>query len=705
MGKCTNSSLSLKRFQVKTLSLVLAGILYSGQLYAQEVEFNLPAQSLQQSILQLARQSNVEIIYVGNILKNKSAPQLQGKLSVEQALRQLLQGTNLVVKKQGNVWSIVEVKTNPQRKAAATQLPVITVTADKEKETEKNYTVKSSNSATKLDLSLKDTPQSVSVITQKQMEDQNLTQAVQVLEQAPGVVVASYGAPGAGQAQYYSRGFEITNIQVDGMATTAAGQGLNIMGALDTGIYEQVDVVRGSTGLMAGVGDPSASVNFKRKRPTEEFKGSINLGYGSWNRKRSMFDISGGLNEDNSIRGRMVAIYSGGDSYIDNLDTDNKTLYGILETNLTKKDTLSLGATYSNQHTNGAAPHGPTLATVLDEKLYTQDFGRSYNPATPWTYTDTKIFNGFAEYKHEFNDKWKFNLNYSYSDLDYNRLYGSIGTANASNSGYYDLDNNIATYALGNNEIDGKLHNLDLFVSGKFDALGHTHDVVLGFNGYQGKFYLPQHLDDGGLFGQGSLVPISDWDTLKHIIPDQFPGQTAEMWGISQGAFDFLNNGLFTKMGWINLKEKQYGGYFATRLRPTDRTSVILGTRYAKWTRDTENHAINADAFWEDPTRTEPQYYLSGSANYKADAKFTPYAGILFDITKEITSYLSYTGIYKPQTDANSMYGIDGNVLEPITGNTWEVGVNAGFFDNSLNIHLAAFRMLQNNVGFLTRVC
>lgn len=97
-------------FKQTTLSFVIAAAIYSAPLHAQHVELNLPSQPLQQSIQQLARQSGAEIISAGSILSNITAPRIKGKVSVEQALNAMLQGTNLTVQKQGSVYAIVEKK-------------------------------------------------------------------------------------------------------------------------------------------------------------------------------------------------------------------------------------------------------------------------------------------------------------------------------------------------------------------------------------------------------------------------------------------------------------------------------------------------------------------------------------------------------------------------------------------------------------------
>ncbi|WP_165447657.1 TonB-dependent siderophore receptor, partial [Pseudomonas antarctica] len=116
------------------------------------------------------------------------------------------------------------------------------------------YTTGSMSTATKLNLSIKDTPQSVSVITRQQMDDFNLNTLTEVLRQTTGVNVQHYDSD---RVYYSSRGYAITNYQIDGM--------LNTFGYMksdsDTIIYDHIEVVRGATGLTTGAGDPSATVN------------------------------------------------------------------------------------------------------------------------------------------------------------------------------------------------------------------------------------------------------------------------------------------------------------------------------------------------------------------------------------------------------------------------------------------------------------
>ena len=180
----------------------------------------------------------------------------------------------------GNTTLLEEISVNENQSSAST-----------------SYTVKETTSATKLDLSLKETPQSITVITQKQIEDQNLQDINDVLMQTPGVSITQMGQKTSGFNTYYARGMQITNVQRDGVPTSIKSFGTpESMGLESSALYEKVEITRGSTGLTNGSGNPSASINYVRKKPTKEFEGNAKVSYGSWDNYKGTMDISGGLN-------------------------------------------------------------------------------------------------------------------------------------------------------------------------------------------------------------------------------------------------------------------------------------------------------------------------------------------------------------------------------------------------------------------------
>jgi outer membrane receptor for ferric coprogen and ferric-rhodotorulic acid len=152
------------------------------------------------------------------------------------------------------------------QKAEGIELGTVSVTGSRESgntEGTNAYTRGSANTSTRMDLSLRETPQSVSVMTRTQMDDFNLNDINAVLDNTPGVKVERVETD---RFYYTSRGFDITNFQIDGVGIRLPDG--NVSGGIDTAIYDRVEVVRGANGLMAGAGNPSATVNLIRKRPT-----------------------------------------------------------------------------------------------------------------------------------------------------------------------------------------------------------------------------------------------------------------------------------------------------------------------------------------------------------------------------------------------------------------------------------------------------
>eukprot|EP00456_Euglypha_rotunda_P003315 TRINITY_DN105814_c0_g1_i1.p3 TRINITY_DN105814_c0_g1~~TRINITY_DN105814_c0_g1_i1.p3 ORF type:complete len:220 (-),score=73.38 TRINITY_DN105814_c0_g1_i1:10-669(-) len=127
--------------------------------------------------------------------------------------------------------------------------------------------------------------------------------------------------------------------------------------------------------------------------------------------------------------------------------------------------------------------------------------------------------------------------------------------------------------------------------------------------------------------------------------------------------------------------ERQSGAYLSTRLRPFEPMSVILGTRYSQFSRETRTLLYSSGQF----TRTA----------YDKDDIFTPYVGVTYDIGKVWSVYASYTTVFKAQ----SSFDVNGNFLDPLEGENVEGGIKAELFDERLNASLAVFRTEQDNLA------
>nr|WP_306458702.1 TonB-dependent siderophore receptor [Aliarcobacter vitoriensis] len=496
-----------------------------------------------------------------------------------------------------------------------------------------------------MNLSLKETPQSVSVITSKRMEDQQLNNLNDVLRKIPGVTVDSQ-ASNTGFAQIYSRGYEIKNIQIDGAMSSSNNAYYKGNESMDSTIYDSVSVVRGATGLLTGAGDPSGSINLVRKKPTKDFQASIEAQTGRWDKYRGVVDIAGGFNEDGSIRGRFIAVHDQGGYFNPLLDKQNSTLYGVIEADL--GDSTTISGTWERAEAENNGTYYGTEASIffMDSgwgKVGLSNFDRYTWTAADWTKVETTKDTYTLSLNHHINDSWKIDTTYHYKEYENKSKYGICRLwTNYCNEYYEDISKN--------QKDKDKAHSLDVKLNGTFELFGQTHDLVAGFNG--------QKIKNNAITLKKSDVSLQDIKIInnKIVVPEPTWG------GISRAN---------------NTETQQYGVFISTKLNFTDDLSAILGGRYSEWKTEKINNINN-----------------KVTDDRKFD-NFLPYLALTYDLTENITTYASYTEIFNPQNYKDK----DDKFLDPETGFNYEVGLKGEWFDGRLNSSIALFQSGKDNLA------
>ena len=587
-----------------------------------------------------------------------------------------------------------------------------------------NYTVKGSTSATKLDLKLKETPQSVTVFTQQQMQDQNLQNLDQVLEETPGITVLQDSVTGMGEAQYYSRGFPVDNYQLDGvLANKYLLGGPRFIAAQDSYLYDRVEIIRGSNGLSTGVGDPAASVNFVRKRPMAKSSGELNLKYGSWNNKRVEFDYGGALNKSQTLRGRVVGTWEDGDSFMDRIKRKSHAFYTVFDWTPTDKDSFTLG--FSRQHRNITG--APTKGLMRYSKV-TQDYDfelgdspmhwidardvpPSFNNGAEWAFNKATSDNMFAEYKHHFNDHIKLQTAYTRSRTKSDLRYGDMGVNG------YAPQFNAATYDFGRERDKYDDKAFDIHLDSRFKLFDQDQQFIVGFSGIRHT----QTRDDYNFSSSGELNVDDAKPTGIAAMTGEPIDRNFYLWQAIP--LDYWNNGSYPMLGYNRAWEKklgpdglisrdhlaseQYGPYFALKLKPARWLTAVIGGRWLTW-RDkgggkwsfykNKNNVITDDTV-EMPDEGYAPDHNKSSMYHDTVRKFVPYGGVIVELTPTINAYVSYTGILKTNNVLRNRpaYGEGGGWLPPITGNSKEVGIKGGLWNDKLNFALSYFTMTQKN--------
>ncbi len=186
------------------------------------------------------------------------------------------------------------------------------------------YASKDATVAGKTAQPIKEIPNSVSVLTRQQMDDQNVTTIQEALRYVTGVTSVDYGD---GSAYFRARGSQL-GIEFDGVPILS---GLQYLPQFDLAMYDRVEVLRGAAGTIDGIGEPGGVVNLVRKRPQDQFHVSTETQVDTFGSVRQEVDVTGPLNKDGTVRGRAVLVGSDGLESIDKSRTKEVMAYGAID--------------------------------------------------------------------------------------------------------------------------------------------------------------------------------------------------------------------------------------------------------------------------------------------------------------------------------------------------------------------------------------
>ncbi|MEV9526819.1 TonB-dependent receptor plug domain-containing protein [Aliarcobacter butzleri] len=336
---------------MKRKSILVApvlAILLNTSLNAEQ--FSISNLSLKQAIEEISKKSNMPYMVDGKLLDGKKAPNIKNIEGVENALNEILKDTNLKATIEDGTILIRE-----KAIGLGTVLEPISVNDSYLGSTTENsnsYTTGSMNTATKLDLSIRETPQSVSVVTQQQIEDMGLQDITDVVNSVTGLSSNNLDSE---RNSYSARGFGINNYQIDGVTTTYESGFMTGETSQDLTMYDRVEIVRGSTGLLTGAGNPSATINLVRKHAnSKEFKGDVSLQGGSWDKYKGTLDVQTPLDEKGNVRARIATSYEEKKSFIDYYENKKTVLYGVVDADITDNTRVSLGTSYQKNDPKGS---------------------------------------------------------------------------------------------------------------------------------------------------------------------------------------------------------------------------------------------------------------------------------------------------------------------------------------------------------------
>ncbi|MBL8504995.1 MAG: TonB-dependent siderophore receptor [Methylobacillus glycogenes] len=560
--------LLLASFNLATITPALAD-----GINAQATAYHIAAGTLESALGDFAAAAGISITVPPALVAGKQSQGLSGSYSVQQGFDRLLSGSGLqATEVSKGVYVLQKAKSLGADKSSEAALPEVSVTGRSERsavtEGSGSYTTKAV-SIGKTEQTLREIPQSVSVMTRQQMNDQNFTTVAEALNQMTGV--RSYGYE-RGES-FMIRGYT-ANTQFNGVPQQDSSR------HYDLALYDRVEVLRGPSGLLTGSGEPGGTINYVLKRPQDVLSMSAVAGWGSWNQKRGELDVGGPLNEDGSLRGRTVMVYQDQDKFYDVGGNRDQLLYGVLEYDITPQTTVGLWASYSDRqyktfwglpvYSDGSLPSSRSSFVGINKNAEDEDQNLA------------------LDFKHKFDSGWVAKGVYSYKNNEYSG-YGVYATTPINTL------TGLSNVNVGFIDTESTWRSLDFNLSGPVELFGRTHTLTVGYN--KAEF---DYLGGSRYSSATNRDPLNqhNWDGV-------------------------LNSTILRKS---QTYTEQSGFYASARIKLLEPLSVILGGRWTDYSNKSRTGWPTKTAWQHSDANTDGEFTPYAGVVWDINQQITWYA-------------------------------------------------------------------------------
>jgi len=577
------------------------------QTAVQTISYDVPAGPLADALNRYAQQSGISIAVDADKVAGKQSAGIRGNYGVDEGFRVLLRDTGYEMRKTDAGYVLVAPVADNRSSGS---LPVVSVVAATDGGLHLGERVSSGALGTRSQL---DTPFSMAVIKADDLAERQVVKLGDVFALDASVTDNSGGY--SSWASYVTvRGLPLdwqNAYRIDGRPF------MSYAITLPYEHFEQIDLLKGSSGYMYGFGAPGGMINYVTKRPTDEPVRSIEVGFKSNNIWSEHVDLGGRFGQDGMFGYRVNATHEQGRTFNDG-NVVRDTLSLALDARLTRDLSWEFQSMYHNRNSENQTPSistGKLVGNVLpgvpagdDQSLQ----GRGQHLNTNFQFYSTGL-------KYAINPDWKLSLNYSHSTSRRSRNESSLYLANAAGD-YNDTRSDSReghTFDYWQGILEGKAR------TGFID-----HQMVFGaswqkqVNDYTvSSFY--QSIGNGNLYRQNSNDYVSATDLRTYHDSDI----------------------------------KQQSLFASDTLAFSEQWSLLAGLRYTNFEQNS--------------------YGLTGvrTAQYKKDGVVTPTVALMFKPEPNTTIYTSYVESLEqggiPTID-NSNYR---STLNPLTSKQYEFGV------------------------------
>lgn len=598
--------------------------------------YSIPAGNLDDVLNQFARQAGITLSSTPQMTGKLQSPGLRGQYAIDQALRQLLNGTGLeAVSQDGSSYVL-----RAQPEDAALSLPstdIRSFTLGNALGSMEGYNATHSQVATKTSMPILETTQSVSVVTRQQMDDQGSQTVAQAMRYTPGVLTNPYGA--THRYDYVAmRGFNdgsVDNIYVDGLKSMGDNGTYSTM-QVDPYFLERIDILKGPSSVLYGRSSPGGLVALTTKKPLFDPYHQIQTTVGTQGQRGMGFDFSGPLDDDKRIAYRITGLADASDTQFDRNKEERYAIAPAVSIDFSEDTSLTLQAYL--QHDPNGGYHGGNPADGMLHPRNGLRLSDHFFEGEPDIDDYERTQQSFSyQFEHRFNDVFTARQNFRYQDSD-------VSMDQVYSAGWADATSNILNRAYTGG--DERLHSfiVDNMLQAEFFTGAAKHTVLLGADYQRRKadvtwrYGTVDPLDAGNPhYGNGNLQVLGENNYLRRL--QQTGVYLQDLVELDQWRFS-----LGLRQDWVKVSEEN---------------------------RDTDTK-VNDDR-----------------------SKFTTRAGVLYLFENGVAPYVSYSESFNPNTVSDQ----NGRPLAPTEGTQWETGIKYQPPGTDNLFTASVFRIEQENLA------
>lgn len=502
------------------------------------------------------------------------------------------------------------------------------------------------SSTAKLSVDPLDATQMITSINASLIRDQGARDAKDLYRNIAGVSLFSY-------AGVTARGFRQEEIFFDGLRGDPY-VGFNVPQLFNV---EQVDFLKGPTGMLYGPGDPGGLFNYITKKPSSEFSANVRGIVGNFSRQGISGEITGGLSQDGAHAGRLGVFYEDQDTLRDNAGSET-TIVDLGYSFDFNEHLLTLQYTRYEQDLAANRLRG---VPVDDDGNFLTNIEWNHNEPTDFLNLESDVFQ--ASLQGNISDAWQYQTTLRLIDNHQEQKYHEPRLLlDTDNDGVVDLA--LREFRDQIREEKSTSFALNLTYEGElFDA---EHRVATGVEYFDGEFT--------GLYGR--YRPYRTLDDALEIVGRFFAGQSLPT--------DIVPLRLVNP-NYGDTDASQYTPRFSDRESNQERTGTYLLNELS-WSKFTLVAGLRYDAF-EDSSATSS--FDENEITYRL--------GVIYKPADNVSFYGQWADSYVPQSIGNQAPEV-GGAFDPVTGEIIEFGVNAELFDDSTLLRVATYRIERQNL-------